>query len=313
MSIPAENAKPAVLVVGSSNMDLISYVDAFPKSGETIRGKKFQTGFGGKGANQAIAAGKLGADVKMIVKLGSDSFGEQMKQNFLKYGISEEHILVTNEAASGVAPIAVDSSGNNNIIIIPGANDLLTPEEIQAHENAFIGSRVLLTQLEVKLESTVEALKIGQKHGLTTILNTAPAALLPSDIYQHVSILCANETELETLSGKPVNSVDDAVVAARVLLNFGAKQALITLGSQGCLLVTPDTTIYEPSEKVKAIDTTGAGDCFLGAFAFFLGRGFPIATCMKRANIVAAFSVQREGTQTSFPLAQQLDQTLFSL
>jgi ribokinase len=292
-------------------MDLISYVDTFPKPGETIRGNKFHTGFGGKGANQAIACGKLGADVKMIVKIGKDAFGAQMKANFLAYGIKEEHILETDAVASGVAPIVVESSGTNNIIIIPGANDLLTPEEIRAHEDAFLGSKVLLTQLEVKLESTVEALKIGQKHGLITILNTAPAAHLPADIYQYVSILCANETELETLSGKPVKSVDDAVIAARVLLGFGAKQALITLGSQGCLLVTPDMTEYVSSEAVKAIDTTGAGDCFLGAFAYFLALDVPIKTCMKRANVVASYSVQREGTQTSFPVASELDPSLF--
>lgn len=158
----------------------------------------------------------------------------------------------------------------------------------------------------------MEALKIGQQKGLTTILNTAPAAHLPSDIYPYVDILCANESELETLSKLPVNSVDEAIVASRVLIGYGAKQVLITLGSKGCLLVTSDSTTYkEVTQKIKAVDTTGAGDCFLGAFAFFLARGSSIPTCMERANLIAGYSVQREGTQSSYPMASDLDAALF--
>lgn len=174
-------------------------------------------------------------------------------------------------------------------------------------------SRVLLTQLEVKLETTVAALKIGQEKGLTTILNTAPAAHLPSDIYQYVDILCANESELETLSNQHVTSVDDAIAASRVLIGYGAKQVLITLGSKGCLLVKSDSTLHKAAnDKIKAIDTTGAGDCFLGAFAFFLARGSSIDICMERANVIAGYSVQREGTQSSYPLASDLDSSLFN-
>lgn len=170
-----------------------------------------------------------------------------------------------------------------------------------------------MTQLEIKLESTIEALKIGKEQGLTTILNTAPAAHLPKEIYQYVDILCANETELETLSGeKAISSEKQATRAARFLIGLGARQVLITLGAKGCLLVTAESSIFKPvQEKVKAIDTTGAGDCFLGAFSYFLARGTPIEQCMEKANIIAGFSVLREGTQTSFPRASDLKPELF--
>lgn len=158
----------------------------------------------------------------------------------------------------------------------------------------------------MKLETTIAALKLGQQHGLVTILNTAPALHLPSDVYQFVDILCANETELETLSGKHVETVEDATVASRVLIGFGAKQVLVTLGSKGCLLVTPDKTVYKEALRVKAVDTTGAGDCFLGAFAYYLASGLEMSVCMENANAAAAYSVQREGTQTSFPSASEL-------
>lgn len=172
--------------------------------------------------------------------------------------------------------------------------------------------RVLLTQLEIKLESTIEALKIGKEEGLVTILNTAPALKLPSDIYPFIDILCANESELETLSGKKTESVDEAIVAARDIIALGANKVLITIGSKGCVLVSSDSVVYKPvTTTVKAIDTTGAGDCFLGAFAYFLARGTDIETCMEKANIIAGYSVQHEGTQTSYPRAVDLPKELF--
>jgi ribokinase len=163
------------------------------------------------------------------------------------------------------------------------------------------------------LESTIEALKIGKQEGLTTILNTAPALHLPSEIYPFIDILCANETELEVLSGKKVDNVDAAIAASRDIIELGAKQVLITLGSKGCLLVTSDSTTYKAITKtVKAVDTTGAGDCFLGAFAYFLAQGSPIEICMERANVIAGYSVQKEGTQTSYPTRSELPSELFA-
>jgi len=148
---------------------------------------------------------------------------------------------------------------------------------------------------------------LGKQHGLVTILNTAPAIHLPSDVYQHVDVVCANETELETLSGRSVETVEDATLASRDLIGLGAHQVLVTLGSKGCLLVTSNNTVYKEAVPVKAIDTTGAGDCFLGAFAYYLASGSPVGVCMEKANAVAAYSVQREGTQTSFPTAADMD------
>lgn len=165
------------------------------------------------------------------------------------------------------------------------------------------------------METTLAALKLGREKGLTTILNTAPAAHLPKDWYQYVDIICANETELQTLSKREkVENVEEAIEAARVLIGFGAKQVLVTLGSKGCLLVNSESTTYKPCDEagIVAVDTTGAGDCHLGAFAFFLAKGHPIDVCMERANTVAGYSVQREGTQSSYPLASQLNQALFA-
>ena len=299
--------KPKICVVGACNIDLISYVPRLPAMGETLHGERFQIGFGGKGANQAVMAAKLGADVSMVSKLGRDVFGNDTLANFERFQIDTRHVLFTDRAFSGVAPIAVDPRGNNSIIIVTGANDLLSVDEIEAARATIAASRVLVCQLEIPLEVSLAALRIAREHGVMTIFNPAPArAELPDECYRLSDVFCPNQSETELLTGLSADSIEHAEQAARVLLERGAASVLITLGERGCLLVTADTVKHVPVAPVRAVDTTGAGDCFVGSLAFFLASGQPLEESIRRANVIASISVRASGTQTSFPDAAQL-------
>jgi ribokinase len=303
--------RPKICVVGSSNLDLISYVPRLPRMGETLHGTRFHMGYGGKGANQAVMAAKLGGDVTMVVKLGQDIFGENTHKNFESWGIDTQHVLFTDQAFSGVAPIAVDPDGHNALIIVTGANDLLTAEEVEAARPAIAAAQVVVCQLEIPMETTLAALRIARQEGVTAILNPAPARpSLPDEFYQLSDIFCPNESETELLTGLPVSTVEEAETAARVLLERGAGTIILTLGERGSLLVTADQTVHVPATPVKALDSTGAGDAFVGSLAYFLAAGKPLSEAMRRANHIAAISVQAAGTQTSFPTAAELPREL---
>ena len=300
-----ESAK--ICVVGACNLDLISYVPRLPSMGETLHGSRFRMGFGGKGANQAVMAAKLGGHVTMITKLGQDVFGENTLKNFKSWGVDTQHVHFTDKAFSGVAPIAVDTEGRNSIIIVTGANDLLTGEEIEAARPAIAASAILVCQLEIPLEINLDALRIAREEGVKTIFNPAPArSEIPEEFYDLCDIICPNETETELLTGMSVQSLADAENAAKVLIKRGAASVILTLGERGSLLVTDTTIEHVPVEPVKALDTTGAGDAFVGSLAFFLATGKSLADSVKRANRIAAVSVQSSGTQTSFPEAKDL-------
>ena len=305
-------ARPKICVVGSSNLDLISYVPRLHRMGETLHGDRFQMGFGGKGANQAVMAARLGGDVVMVTKVGDDIFGQDTRRNYAQVGIDTTHVHVTDQAFSGVAPICVDADGNNSIVIVAGANDLLTAAEVEAARSAIAAASVLVCQLEVPLATTLAALRIARAEGVTTIFNPAPARSdLPDEIYQLSDIFCPNETETELLTGMPVNTPIEAEAAAQVLLSRGAGKVVLTLGDRGSLLVTKDRAIHVASERVQALDTTGAGDSFVGSLAYFLALGKSMSDAMARANRIAAVSVQSAGTQTSFPSADELPDELF--
>jgi ribokinase len=300
-------AQPKICVVGASNIDLISYVPRMPKIGETLHGHKFTIGFGGKGANQAVMAAKLGGDVAMITKLGRDIFGKDTLKNFEALGVNTEGVTFTDAAFSGVAPIAVDPSGENSIIIVSGANDHLSVADLHKVRHVITSAKVMVCQLEIPVEISLEALRIAKEGGVMTIFNPAPArAQLPADLYKLSDIFCPNESETELLLGIQIQSQEDAESGARTLLKRGAKTAILTLGERGSLLVTPDKTELVPAESVKAVDTTGAGDAFIGSLAFFLAVGKPLADAMRRANKIASISVQHPGTQTSFPDVESL-------
>jgi ribokinase len=304
-----ESAK--ICVVGACNLDLISYVPRLPSMGETLHGSRFHMGFGGKGANQAVMAAKLGGDVTMVTKLGQDVFGENTLKNFKSWGVNTQHVHFTDQAFSGVAPIAVDKEGHNAIIIVTGANDLLTGEEIEAARPAIAASSILVCQLEIPPDINLAALRIAREEGVKTIFNPAPAlSEIPEEFYQLSDIFCPNETETELLTGMSFKSPAEAENAAKVLIERGAASVILTLGERGSLLVTGAATEHVPVEPVKALDTTGAGDAFVGSLAFFLAAGKSLPDSIKRANKIAAVSVQSAGTQTSFPEAKDLPSEL---
>jgi ribokinase len=302
---------PSVSVVGACNIDLISYVPRMPAIGETLHGTRFQMGFGGKGANQAVMAAKLGAKVTMISKVGRDVFGENTLRNFQKFGIDARHVHATDKAFSGVAPIAVDPEGHNSIVIVTGANDLLTIEEIQAAREEIAASHVLVCQLEVPVEISMAALRLARQAGVRTIFNPAPARPdLPAEIYGLCDIVCPNESETEMLTGIAASSLDRCEASARELLRRGAGTVILTLGERGCIVVTGDSAHHIPAQKVRAVDSTGAGDAFVGSLAYFLANGLPLNGAADKAGAVATRSVLSPGTQTSFPAREELQDLL---
>jgi ribokinase len=305
--------RPKICVVGACNLDLISYVPRLPSMGETLHGNRFLMGFGGKGANQAVMAAKLGGDVTMVAKLGQDVFGENTLKNFNSWGVNTQHVHFTDQAFSGVAPIAVDTEGHNSIIIVTGANDLLTVEDVEVARPAIAASSILVCQLEIPLDISLAALRIAREEGVKTIFNPAPAlSEIPQEFYHLSDIFCPNETETELFTGMSVESLEEAENAAKVLIERGAASVILTLVERGSLLVTGETTEHVPVEPVKALDTTGAGDAFVGSLAFFLAAGKSLSDSIKRANGIAAVSVQSSGTQTSFPEAGDLPSELIN-
>jgi len=298
---------PAICVVGAANMDLISYVPRLPREGETLHGSGFQMGFGGKGANQAVMAAKLGGRVSMIAKVGHDAFGAGMRENLTSFGIDVTHVSTTDAAFSGVAPITVDSAGRNSIVIVTGANDLLTGAEVRAARETIARAAVLVCQLEIPVEISLAALAEARAAGVRTIVNPAPARPdLPDDVYRLADVLCPNEGETEVLTGKPVATVQEAESAAATLLERGCGAVTVTMGARGCLVVTAAGATHLPVDPVTAVDTTGAGDAFVGSLAYLLGLDFDLVGAARRANRIAALSVTRRGTQASFPLAGEL-------
>jgi ribokinase len=304
--------RPKICIVGACNMDLMSYVPRLPCKGETLHGTRFLMGFGGKGANQAVMAAKLGGDVAIVTKLGRDVFGENILGNFESCGVDTQYVYFTDKAFSGVAPIAVDLEGRNAIIIVMGANDLLCRDEIEAARPAIAAADILVCQLEIPLEITLDALRIAQEENVKTIVNPAPARPgLPEELYRWSDIFCPNENETELLTEMPVGTLDECEKAARILIERGAGAVILTLGERGSLLVTENTKEHVPVESVKAVDTTGAGDAFIGSLAFFIASGRTLFEAIKRANRIAVVSVQSSGAQTSFPEAKDLPGDIF--
>jgi ribokinase len=304
---------PSICVVGSTNMDLVSFVERMPRVGETILGQRFQMGFGGKGANQAVMAARLGAQVALIARVGQDLFGQNMLENFAAQGIDTTHVSVDDATSTGVAPIAVDAQGQNAIIVVGGANDRLTPEHVRAARATIAACQVLVCQLEVPVETTRAALELARESGATTIFNPAPArAALPDELIALADVFCPNESETELLTGMPVAGDAEAEAAARSLLARGARAVVLTLGARGALLVTPDEATLLPAPRVTPVDTTGAGDAFVGSLAFFLASGQGLREAVVRAIRIASVSVQSAGTQASFPARAALPDDLFA-
>jgi ribokinase len=297
-------------MVGSAMTDLVSRVPRLPGAGETLIGSSFSIGFGGKGSNQAVMAARLGAKVSVVVKLGKDVFGENYLKNYQEQGIDTTYVMFDETRFSGVAPIAVDDkTGQNSIVIVPGANDGLSPKDICTSRAAIDNADIVMCQLETPIESTIEAFRIAKEGvgGAMTIFNPAPARELPDEILQLTDVFVPNEVEAAMLLEKSTASVEEAMVVALDFLERGPKRVIITLGSRGAVFASQgEAAQYVQAEKVKAIDTTGAGDAFVGSLAYFLGNNFPLKQAVERAGAIATRSVLKPGTQTSFPYRDEV-------
>ncbi|EJN17310.1 ribokinase [Pseudomonas sp. GM79] len=290
-----------VVVIGSLNMDLVTRAPRLPRGGETLIGKSFATVSGGKGANQAVAAARLGAQVSMVGCVGNDAYGEALRGALLAEQIDCQAVS-TVEDSSGVALIVVDDNSQNAIVIVAGANGALTPEVIDRFDAVLQAADVIICQLEVPDATVGHALKRGRELGKTVILNPAPASRpLPADWYAAIDYLIPNESEASALSGLPVDSLSTAETAATRLIAMGAGKVIITLGSQGSLFADGQRFEHFPAAKVKAVDTTAAGDTFVGGFAAALAAGKGEADAIRFGQVAAALSVTRAGAQPSIP------------
>jgi ribokinase len=297
---------PRICVVGSSNVDLIAKIPRLPKMGETLLGRYFHMSCGGKGANQAVMAGKLGAQISIVTKVGQDHLGDIIRKNYEDMRVDPRYILTSDETSSGVAPILVDDEGRNLLVYIPGANMLLSPEDVQRAVEPIAAADVLVCQLEIPLESSRRALQIGRENNVRTILNPAPAQSLSRELLELCDVVIPNETETEIITGMPVDSEEQIAAAGRRMCEMGGRVVIITMGHRGVMLVHEKGTRHFPAERAEAVDTTGAGDAFVGSFAYFLAQGRELEESIRRANKIAAYTVARVGTQVSFPWSHEI-------
>jgi ribokinase len=292
--------RPRIAVVGSANIDLTTFTDRFPKPGETIFGQKFDLGFGGKGANQAVAARLCGADVFMVARVGSDLFGPATIKNFQNQGIDATHIKQIQGVSSGVAPIFVEPNGQNRIFVVKGANDLLKPADVDEATDLLKSVDCIVLQFEIPIETVYYCVKFAEKNSIRCIVNPAPAQPVDLKALSGLDYFVPNESEAETITGLPVQNVDQAKKCAEKLLGGGVKRVIITLGANGSLLAGHDGMEHVPAFSMRSLDSTGAGDAFIGSFATFLGEGLPERDAVRRANLYAGLSTMGVGTQKSF-------------
>src|ERR1700738_5307197 len=292
--------RPRIAVVGSANIDLTTFAKRFPKPGETIFGDKFDLGFGGKGANQAVAARLCGAEVFMVARVGSDLFGPATIENFRKQGIDPTHVKQVEGLSSGVAPIFVEPNGQNRILVVKGANDALKPADVDAAAETLKAADCIVLQFEIPVETVYYTIKFARKSGIRCILNPAPAQPIDIKEVADLDYFVPNESEAEAISGMPVRNLDDAQRCATKLLASGIRRVIITLGANGSLLAGSEGMEHVPAFNVKSVDSTGAGGAFIGSFATFLGEGLPEREAVKRANLFAGLSTTGVGPQKSF-------------
>jgi ribokinase len=292
---------PRIAVVGSSMTDLVTYVTRLPMRGETLEAPRFEIGPGGKGANQAVASARLGSDVLMVGKVGDDLFGRNTLANLAAQNVDIRHIGTVAGVSSGVAPIFVEPSGENSILIIKGANDHLLPADVDAASADLLACDIILLQLEIPLETIYHTVALATRHGRRVVLNPAPATPdLDLSRLSGVAFFTPNRGELSLLAGLPTETLGQSEVAARKLLAGGIRTVIVTLGPDGVLLVTADGAAHVPSVPVTPVDTTGAGDAFIGSFAHFLAGGDDVRQALHWAVRYAAHSVTGRGTQKSY-------------
>lgn len=302
--------KPSILVVGSSNTDMIIKLDRIPKPGETILGGEFLTAAGGKGANQAVGAARAGGAVTFIARVGRDMFGDQAVAGFVKDRINVDYVFRDKTAPSGAALIFVAKDGENSIAVASGANGRLSPADVKKARKAIAGAKVLVMQLETPLDTVQAAADLAVKAGVRVILNPAPARSLPDKLLRCVSILTPNETEAELLTGIRVESDASAARAADQLMSRGVETVILTLGVRGAFVATAERKQLVAGFKVKPVDTTAAGDVFNGALAVGLAEGRPLVEAVRFANAAGALSVTKLGAQPSAPRRAEIEQLL---
>ncbi len=295
-----------IAVIGSSNTDMVIKTTKLPAPGETILGGDFFMNPGGKGANQAVAAARLGGNVTLIAKTGDDVFGRQSKQIFENDHIHTGYLTTDPIHPSGVALITVDSRGENCIVVASGANNRLSKHDIDRAKDEILRSKIILMQLEIPLETVGYAANIAYEAGIKVILNPAPASEISNELLAKLYMITPNETEAELISGITVQDVESATLAARKIYEKGVKVVIITLGSKGALLFTGEKELLIPSPKVEAIDSTAAGDVFNGAIAVAISEGLPLEKAVEFACRAAAISVTRMGAQASAPYRNEI-------
>jgi ribokinase len=299
-----------VAVVGSLNMDLVARAPRIPQPGETIIGRDFHTLPGGKGANQAVAAARLGAAVAMVGRVGSDAFARLLLDNLAAAGVDHTSVIQDPGAATGVALIVVDAAGQNTIVVASGANMRLSPADVEAAESAIASADVLLLQLETPLETATRAAQIAHAHGVTVILNPAPAQPFPPTLLCLVDVLVPNESETALLTGLPMDSLAQVEAAAGALRESGVGAVILTLGERGALLAQVGGTQVFPAFMVTAVDTTAAGDAFMGGLAVALAEGHSLAESIRWGNAAGALAATRLGAQPSLPTRRAVEKFL---
>lgn len=295
-----------ILVIGSSNTDMTAKTQELPRPGETVLGGVFTMGAGGKGANQAVAAQRLGGDVQFICKVGKDMFGDNAIAQYEKEGLDTSGIL-RSQLPSGVALIYVDSYAENCIVVASGANGDLSEADIEASRQAILNCGILLLQLESPIPSVLKAAKMAHEAGATVVLNPAPACALPEELFRYIDLFIPNETELSTFSGLPVNNAEDAFKAAKAMQAKGVGKLIVTMGSKGALICEGSTSDFVPAHKVKAVDTTAAGDTFCGALCVAISEGKSLKEAAEFACAASALTVQKMGAQNSIPFRKDIN------
>ncbi len=295
-------------VVGSNMVDLITYVNRMPGPGETLEAPAFEMGCGGKGANQAVAAARLGADVMMVTRVGDDVFADNTIRNLESFGVDTRHVLKVAGKSSGVAPIFVEQSGENSILIVKGANADLLPAEVDKAAADLKQCGLILMQMEVPVETVYHTIELAAQNGIETILNPAPAAAnLDPERIRQVTFLVPNESELALLSGLPTETDEAIITAARSLIARGIRTVIVTLGGRGARMITSDEIVNIEPVKVTPKDTTGAGDAFIGSFARFYAETGEVVSSLKKASLYAAHSITRPGTQKAYASIEEFE------
>jgi len=298
-----ENKK--ILVIGSSNTDMTVITDRLPVPGETVLGGRFAMGPGGKGANQAVAAQRLGGNTSFICKVGKDIFGENAVRHYRNEGLDTTGVMIS-EQPSGVALISVDKKAENCIVVASGANADITEADIEANRKAIEEASILLLQLEIPVEAVVKAAKIGHEAGVYVILNPAPACDLPEEIYRYLSLIIPNQTEIALMTGIEARDEEGAAKAVEALRDKGVKDVIVTMGSKGSMVYHEGKATFVPSQKVNAVDTTAAGDTYCGGLCVALSEDKDIIEAARFATAASALTVQKQGAQESIPYRKDI-------